>query len=75
MTSNSTAEAELAELARRAAFGLMKRGHLDAWEDGKPALKLRLDILEAAERAGIRIDRKGEGIGDIYTRAEVDGES
>lgn len=75
MTSKSTADAELAELARGAAWGLMKGGHLDTWEDGKTALSLRLDILEAAERAGIRIDLDGEGIGTIYTRAEVDGSS
>lgn len=75
MTSQSTAEAELAELARVAAWGLMKGGDLDVWGDGKTALSLRLDILEAAERAGIRIDLDGEGIGRIYTRAEVDGEA
>lgn len=53
----------------------MKGGHLDMWEDGKAALSQRLDTLEAAERAGIHIDRAAEGIGQIYTRAEVDGAS
>jgi hypothetical protein len=74
MNSKTTAEGELAELARTAAWGLMKGGDLDTWTDGKKALSLRLDILEAAERVGIRIDLDGEGIGRIYTRAEVDGE-
>ncbi|WP_179475341.1 hypothetical protein [Mycolicibacterium vinylchloridicum] len=74
VTSKSTAVAELTELARQAAHGLMKGGHLDMWEDGKAALRQRLDILEAAERAGIPIDPAAEGIGRIYTRAEVDGE-
>ncbi|MCV7375700.1 hypothetical protein H5P33_23540 [Mycolicibacterium arabiense] len=73
--SNSTAEAELAELARGAAWGLAKGGDLDSWEDGKAALDLRLDIIEAAERAGIRIDLAKVGIGTIYTRAEVRGQS
>lgn len=73
MTSKSTVETELAELARRAAWGLMKGGHLDMWEDGEKVLSLRLDILEAAERAGIRVDLIGEGIGKIYTRTDVDG--
>jgi hypothetical protein len=41
-------------------------------EDGKAALLERLDILEAAERAGIYIDLKEHGIGAIYTRAEID---
>ncbi|GAA2809982.1 hypothetical protein GCM10010533_55530 [Mycolicibacterium pallens] len=75
VTGKSTAENELAELARQAAWGLMKGGHLDMWEDGKAALSQRLDTLEAAERAGIHIDRAAEGIGQIYTRAEVDGAS
>ncbi|MEZ0355447.1 hypothetical protein [Mycobacterium sp. SA01] len=75
MTSNSTAEAELAELARQAAWGLMKGGDLDTWDEGKHALSLRLDILDAAKRAGIHINRAAAGIGEIYTRAEVDGDS
>ncbi len=70
--SNSTPAAELAELARAAAWGLAKGGHLDAREDGKAALVERLNILEAAERAGIYIDLKDHGIGTIYTRAEID---
>lgn len=71
MSNSSTPAADLAELARGAAWGLAKGGHLDSWEDGKAALFIRLDILEAAERAGIHVDLKGEGIGSIYTRAEV----
>jgi hypothetical protein len=69
--SNSTPAAELAELARAAAWGLAKGGHLDSLEDGKAALVERLNILEAAERAGIYIDLKEHGIGAIYTRAEI----
>lgn len=34
---------------------------------------LRLDILEAAARAGISIDLKSEGIGVIYMRDELTG--
>ena len=37
-----------------------------------PALVERLNILEAAERAGIYIDLNEHGIGVIYTRAEID---
>jgi hypothetical protein len=70
--SNSTPAAELAELARDAAWGLAKGGDLDSLDDGKAALVGRLDILEAAERAGIHIDLDGHGIGTIYTRAEID---
>jgi hypothetical protein len=70
--SNSTPTAELAELARDAAWGLAKGGDLDSLDDGKAALVGRLDILEAAERAGIHIDLDGHGIGTIYTRAEID---
>jgi hypothetical protein len=69
---DSTAEAELTELARQAAWGLMKGGDLDMAYVGKAALNERLAILEAAERAGIVIDLDAEGIGTIYTRAEVD---
>jgi hypothetical protein len=58
--SNSTPAAELAELARAAAWGLAKGGHLDSLEDGKGALVERLNVLEAAERAGIHIDLDGE---------------
>ena len=70
--SSSTRAAELAELARAAAWGLAKGGHLDSREDGKGALVERLNILEAAERAGIYIDLDEHGIGTIYTRAEID---
>jgi hypothetical protein len=70
--SDSTPDAELAELARGAAWGLAKGGHLDALEDGKGVLVERVKILEAAERAGIYIDLQEHGIGAIYTRAEID---
>lgn len=70
--SNGTPAAELAELARAAAWGLAKGGHLDALEDGKGTLVERLNILEAAERADIHIDLDEHGIGTIYTRAEID---
>jgi hypothetical protein len=70
--SNSTPAEELDELARAAAWGLAKGGHLDSLEDGKAALVERLNILEAAERAGIYIDLQEHGIGTIYTRTEVD---
>ena len=63
---------ELTELARGAAWGLAKGGDLDARHAGKAALAQRLDILEAAERAGIVINLADHGIGRIYTRAEVD---
>ncbi|MFI8976514.1 hypothetical protein ACIGO9_26760 [Nocardia asteroides] len=72
MTNSDAAAAELAELARQAAWGLMKGGHLDMAEDGRVALAVRLSILEAAERAGIRVDRAEHGIGDIYTREEIE---
>jgi hypothetical protein len=70
--SNSTPAAELAELARAAAWGLAKGGHLDSLEDGRAVLVERLNILDAAERAGIYIDLKEHGIGAVYTRAEID---
>jgi hypothetical protein len=60
---DSTPAAELTELARTAAWGLAKGGHLDSLEDGKAALVERLNILEAAERAGIYIDLEEHGIG------------
>ena len=55
-----------------AAWGLAKGGDLDARHAGKAALAQRLDILDAAERAGIVINLAEHGIGRIYTRAEVD---
>lgn len=71
MSDNTSAE-ELTELARCAAWGLAKGGDLDARHAGKAALAQRLDILDAAERAGIVINLAEHGIGRIYTRAEVD---
>lgn len=71
MSANTSTE-ELTELARGAAWGLAKGGDLDARHAGKAALTQRLDILEAAERAGIVINLTEHGIGRIYTRAEVD---
>lgn len=71
MSDNSCTE-ELTELARVSAWGLAKGGDLDARHAGKVALAQRLDILEAAERAGIFINLTEHGIGRIYTRAEVD---
>jgi hypothetical protein len=65
--TNSTPAAELGELARAAAWGLAKGGHLDSLEDGKGALVERLNILEAAERAGIYIDLDEPGTDAIYT--------
>lgn len=70
--SDTTSTEELAELARGAAWGLAKGGDLDARHAGKVALTQRLDILDAAERAGIVINLAEHGIGRIYTRAEVD---
>lgn len=70
--SDNTSTEELTELARCAAWGLAKGGDLDARHAGKAALAQRLDILDAAERAGIVINLAEHGIGRIYTRAEVD---
>lgn len=70
--SDNTCTEELTELARGAAWGLAKGGDLDALHAGKAALTLRLDILEAAERAGIVINLAEHGIGRIYSRTEVD---
>ncbi|PND54135.1 hypothetical protein CRM90_29735 [Mycobacterium sp. ENV421] len=70
--SDNVSSAELAELARAAAWGLAKGGDLDSLEDGRAALTQRLDILDAAERAGIVIDLSEHGIGTIYTRAEIE---
>ncbi|WP_301123510.1 hypothetical protein [Mycolicibacterium fortuitum] len=73
MSNSSTAATELAELARTAAWGLVKGGDLDSFaEDGKAALLERLDILEAAQRAGVPVDLDAHGIGRIYIRAEVE---
>ncbi|MBY4383749.1 MULTISPECIES: hypothetical protein [unclassified Rhodococcus (in: high G+C Gram-positive bacteria)] len=71
--SNTDAATELAELARAATWGLMKGGDLDTFEDGRAALLLRWDIIDAAARVGIIIDREGAGIGEIYTRTELEG--
>lgn len=71
-TKDDTAAQELAELARGAAWGLAKGGDLDSSTDGKAALLERLDILDAAKRAGIHIDLADHGIGRIYTRTEVE---
>jgi hypothetical protein len=70
--SNSTPAAELAELARAAAWGLAKGGDLDSVAAVKAALVERLNIIEAAESPGIYIDLKEHVIGEIYTRAEID---
>ena len=70
--TTSTSTEELTELARGAAWGLAKGGDLDARHAGKAALAQRLDILAAAERAGIVINLAEHGIGRIYIRAEVD---
>lgn len=70
--SDNTSTEELTELARGAAWGLAKGGDLDARHAGKAALTQRLDILDAAERAGIVINLREHGIGRIYTRTEVD---
>lgn len=69
---NNTSTADLAELARGAAWGLAKGGDLDALDAGKAVLTERLNILEAAGRAGIVINLGEHGIGEIYTRAEID---
>ncbi|MCZ9635318.1 hypothetical protein [Rhodococcus sp. BH5] len=71
--SKPDAVTELTELARAAAWGLMKGGHLDCIEDGRGVLLLRWDILDAAARVGIDIKREQEGIGAVYTRAELEG--
>ncbi|MDJ0005539.1 hypothetical protein QM616_22705 [Rhodococcus fascians] len=71
--NETNAVAELTELARKATWGLMKGGDLDCFEDGKAALLLRWDILDAAARVGIEaVDRVQHGIGEIYTRAEIE---
>lgn len=63
---------EFAELARAAAWGLVKGGHLDSLDEvGSATLLLRHDILDAAARAGIHIDTEAEGIGAIYGRDEL----
>lgn len=73
MTTDATPETELRELARTAAWGLVKGGDLDdAASAGKGVLALRLDILDAARRAGITIDLDGDGISPIYTRTDLD---
>ncbi|WP_156666031.1 hypothetical protein [Rhodococcus qingshengii] len=69
--SDAEATVQLTELARQAAWGLVKGGHLDALGDGKATLLLRWDILEAAAKAGVTVDLKNEGIGVIYTRDEL----
>lgn len=71
--SSTDAATALTELARAATWGLMKGGDLDTLEDGKAALLLRWDIIDAAARAGIIIDRESAGIGEIYTRTELEG--
>lgn len=69
--SNTDAVAELTELALQAAWGLTKGGDLDSLDSGKKTLLLRLDILDAASRAGIVVDLAQHGIGTIYTREEL----
>ncbi|NKS85636.1 hypothetical protein GS894_23860 [Rhodococcus hoagii] len=72
--SDSDATRELTELARRAAWGLVMGGDLDSLrEDGRAALLERWNILDAAERAGITVDLKAEGIGEIYSREFLEG--
>ncbi len=74
MNSKSSADAELAELARGAAWGLMKGGHLDMWgrrEEGPESAPR----YTGSRRAGWNPHRPHrEGIGRIYTRAEVEEE-
>lgn len=71
--SDTTATEALRELARTAAWGLAKGGDLDSLAaDGTAALLERLDILDAAAAAGIHIDLDEHGIGEIYSRAELE---
>lgn len=72
MSKISATEA-LTELARAAAWGLVKGGDLDSrQQDGDAALIERHNILDAAASAGIRIDYDGDGIGEIYSRSELE---
>lgn len=72
MSETTTATEALTELARTAAWGLVKGGDLDnRSHDGDAALLVRLDILDAAAAAGIHINTDEHGIGEIYTRAEL----
>jgi hypothetical protein len=74
MSETSTAAEVLANLAWGAAWGLVKGGDLDSrGELGDAVLRLRLDILDAAASAGIHIDLVEHGIGEIYTREDLDG--
>lgn len=73
MSETITATEALTELARSAAWGLVKGGDLDSLREvGDAALRIRLDILDAAASAGIHIDLDDHGIGEIYTREELD---
>lgn len=74
MSETTTAAEALANLAWGAAWGLVKGGDLDSrGEVGDAALRIRLDILDAAASAGIHIDLEENGIGEIYTREDLNG--
>lgn len=76
MSETTTAAEALAQLAWGAAWGLVKGGDLDSRaEVGDAALLIRLDILDAAASAGIHIDLDENGIGEIYTREDLNGGS
>lgn len=72
MSDTDDAVEELTELARAATWGLMKGGDVDSFEDGREVRLLRWDIIDAAARLGITIDREQAGIGEVYTRAEIE---
>jgi len=74
VSETPTAAEALAQLAWGAAWGLVKGGDLDSRaEVGDAALRIRLDILDAAASAGIHIDLDENGIGEIYTREDLNG--
>lgn len=74
MSETTTATEALTELARAAPWGLVKGGDLDSRsDDGDAALRVRLDILEAAAAGGIQFDTDENRICESYTGAELGG--
>ncbi|MFA5710192.1 hypothetical protein, partial [Mycolicibacterium sp.] len=74
--SSGEALEDLARLARLATWALMKGGDLDSLSGVSPLHRATIgsfywDVIDAASRCGIFIDRQNEGIGNIYTKEEL----
>ena len=66
----------LTELARKATWHLVKGGDLDSIYEMPPRCQIMYgdlcwDVIDTMSELGLKVDRKGEGVGEIYTRDDI----